>query len=184
MKIDGELQLCENECDIYEVVGNIYDNPELLKEVVMEKKYKLTSEELSIGHTTLYRIKALKNFGEVKEGDLGGWIEKESNLSHEGNCWIYEDAKVYDDAKIYNNAEVYGAAEVFGNAEIYGAAWVFGDARVYGDTKVFGNVEISGNARVYSHAEISGDVEIYNNAEICGNVKIFGTTKVFGGVIC
>jgi len=36
LKNDGEFQLCENECDIYEVVGNIYDNPELLKEEIKQ----------------------------------------------------------------------------------------------------------------------------------------------------
>ena len=34
----------------------------------------------------------------MKEGSTGGWIEKESNLDQDGSCWIYDDAKVYDDA--------------------------------------------------------------------------------------
>ncbi len=41
--------------------------------------------------TNLYHIKALKDFDDVKAGTIGG-IEKETNLSHEGNCWIYNDA--------------------------------------------------------------------------------------------
>ena len=43
---------------------------------------------------TLCRIKALKDFGDVKAGDLGGYIEDYKNLSHDGNCWIYDNAKV------------------------------------------------------------------------------------------
>lgn len=45
----------------------------------------------------LYRIQALKKFAIVKAGDKGGFIEKESNLSQDGNCWIYDNAKVYGD---------------------------------------------------------------------------------------
>ena len=68
----------------------------------MLKKYEFTSEiqkvEDSLGNLhTLHRIKALKDFGDIDKGDLGGWIEKESNLSHEGTCWVFDSAMVYDD---------------------------------------------------------------------------------------
>jgi len=48
----------------------------------------------------LHRIEALIDFGDVEAGDKGGWIEKESNLSHQGSCWVYDEAKVYDVAAI------------------------------------------------------------------------------------
>ncbi|MBB4077294.1 hypothetical protein GGR08_001625, partial [Bartonella fuyuanensis] len=32
-------------------------------------------------------FQALKDFDDIKAGDLGGFIEKEVNLSHDGNCW-------------------------------------------------------------------------------------------------
>ena len=56
----------------------------------MRKKIDITDEKkmvaLSDGtERTVYRIKALRDFGDVKTGQLGGWIEKESNLSHDGN---------------------------------------------------------------------------------------------------
>ena len=58
----------------------------------MRKKIDITDEKkmvaLSDGtERTVYRIKALRDFGDVKTGQLGGWIEKESNLSHDGNCF-------------------------------------------------------------------------------------------------
>ena len=47
------------------------------------KKFKLTSEFIvDISGVKLFRIKALIEFGNVKAGDLGGYIEKEENLSH------------------------------------------------------------------------------------------------------
>lgn len=63
-------------------------------------KYELTKETKTLCETILYRIKALKDFSNVKKGDLGGWIEKEENLSQEENAWVYGDAKVYGDAEI------------------------------------------------------------------------------------
>ena len=59
------------------------------------KKYKLTDETTNLLGRTLYRIEALKDFGDVKEGDKGGYVENHSNLSQYGNCWIYDTAKVY-----------------------------------------------------------------------------------------
>ena len=49
------------------------------------KKYKLTDETTNLLGRTLYRIEALKDFGDVKEGDKGGYVESEDNLSQNGN---------------------------------------------------------------------------------------------------
>ena len=69
------------------------------------KKFELTSESIvNIFGKRLFRIKALIEFGNVKEGELGGFIEKEENLSHEGNAWVCGDAWVYGNAKVYGNA--------------------------------------------------------------------------------
>ena len=78
----------------------------------MEKKYELTDEILEVGGRVLHRINALRNFGNIKQGEIGGWIENEDNLSHCGDCWVYGDAKVLGNAKVLGDAEVYGNAEV------------------------------------------------------------------------
>lgn len=84
------------------------------------KKYELTDEKITHYKKTLYRIRALKDFGNVKNGNLGGWIESEENLSHEGNAEVYDNAKIFDNAKVFGNAWVYGEARISGNAVIYG----------------------------------------------------------------
>ena len=77
------------------------------------KKFELTSEFVTnVFGTKLFRIKALIAFGNVKEGDLGGFVEKEENLSNAGNAWVYGDAWVYGNAKVYGNAVVFGDAGV------------------------------------------------------------------------
>ena len=88
------------------------------------KKYELTSETKVFLGKTLYRIKALVQFGNVNAGDLGGWIEKEENLSQSGNAEVSGDARVYGNARVSGDASVYGDAEVYGNARVYGNAEV------------------------------------------------------------
>ena len=58
----------------------------------MEKKFQLTTETKVFDGVTLYRIQALRDFSNVKKGDLGGWVETEYNLSHNGNAWVFGDA--------------------------------------------------------------------------------------------
>ena len=48
------------------------------------KKYELTEETVTVSGKTLHRIKAVRDFGSVKAGEFGGYIEKEENLSHFG----------------------------------------------------------------------------------------------------
>ena len=52
------------------------------------KKYELTTEYKEIGNIKLFRVKALTSFGNVQAGELGGYIEKEDNLSQDGNAKV------------------------------------------------------------------------------------------------
>ena len=114
------------------------------------KKYRLTDETIKVEGRTLYRIEALKSFndGWVKKGSKGGYIEKEDNLSQEGDCWVYDFGKVYGDAKVIDNASVSNHAEVYGNAIISGDAMVYSEAHVYDNVKVYDNAVICDNTKV------------------------------------
>ena len=140
----------------------------------MEKKYKLTDETINVNGKTLYRIKSLKDFGNVKKGDKGGFVEKEENLSQSGDCWVY------DNAKVYNNAKVFDYADIYGNAEIFGNAIVSGNARVYGNAKVYHYAMVYDNAEVCDNAIISGNAEVYHDAAVYGNARVFGNTEICG----
>ena len=120
----------------------------------MCKKYELLKDNyIEYRGKILYRIKALKEFGDVKKGDIGGCIESEKNLSYYCNCWVYDNAKVYNNARVHDNAKIYGNAEIFGYAEIYN------NARVYGKARVYGNAEIYDNAKIYK-GMITGKISI------------------------
>ncbi len=75
-------------------------------------KFSLTQNTKQLFGITLYQIKAEKSFGNVRKGELGGWIEKKENLSEEGNSWVYGDAWVSGNAQVYGNARVYGQLQL------------------------------------------------------------------------
>ena len=91
----------------------------------MIKKFELDlSSKITMFGIELFRIKALISFDNVKKGELGGYVEKEENLSHSGNAWVSGNARVSGDARVSGNAWVYGNARVSGDAEVYGNAEV------------------------------------------------------------
>ena len=148
------------------------------------KKFELTNEFITnMFGTKLFRIRALVEFGDVEAGELGGYVEKESNLGHDDNAWVYGDAQVSGDALVYGNARVYGNAWVYGNALVCGNALVYDNAWVYGDAQVSGDARVCGNARVYGDARVCGNGD-YAYAHGFGSVN--RTTTFFrlkdGGV--
>lgn len=103
------------------------------------KKYCLIYSAKIVTGVTLYRIKALKDFGEVKKGEQGGFVQSEANLSQVGDCWVDGNACVFGDAKVSEDA------------------WVFDDAKVYGTARISGSAQVCENAKVYGDAEVSGE---------------------------
>ena len=150
------------------------------------KKYKLTEETIIVNGKTLYRIEALKDFGNVKKGDKGGFLEKESNLSQYNNCWVFGKAKVYGNARVYGNAKVYhyamvyGNAMVYNNAEIYGNAMVYNNAEIYGSAEVYDDAMVYDNAKVFENAEVSFDAKVYDGAKVYEYAMVQGNAKVYG----
>ena len=133
------------------------------------KKYELTSETKVINGVELHRIKALNSFGNIKKGELGGWIESEKNLSQYENAWVGENAMVFGKAWVGGNATVDNNARVFGNA------WVCGKATVCEGATVFGNAWVCENATVFGNATVRGD------ALVCENATVFGKATVCEG---
>lgn len=118
----------------------------------MNKKYELIEDSfIEYPARKLYRIRALRDFGNVKAGDIGGYIEEEKNLSHEGNAWVGDDAQISCGASVTVDAQVYGNAKLFGNAVVTGKAQVCGDTQMC-------------SVRVWGEALMRGDGEVYSNA--------------------
>ena len=135
------------------------------------KKYELTSESMVFQGRELFRIKALVSFGNVKEGEMGGYIQKEDNLSQNGNSWVGGNARVYGNARVEDNAVVDGNARVRENALVGGNATVGGNVEVGGnawveeDAWVVEDAEVRGYARVYGNATVGGNAVVHENAD-------------------
>ena len=114
------------------------------------KKYKLTDEKIEWYGRTLYRIIALISFGDVKEGDLGGFIEKEENLSHYDNCWVCGEAQVFGKAQVFGEAQVCGEARVRGKAQATTTVKTFGNRFRYNITVTDKHIKIGCQQRLKS----------------------------------
>lgn len=121
-------------------------------------KYEILKDEfIEFDGRKLYRIKALKDFHNVKKGKVGGYIESEQNLSQEGDAWVS------------------------GNAQVYGNAWVYGNARVYGNAQVSGNARVSGNNAIVWFSNFgteNGTLTVY-----CGKNGLIATRGCFTGSV-
>ena len=143
------------------------------------KKYEFyPKDSIVYDNRRLYRIRALRDFANVKKGDLGGYIESERNLSHFGNAWVYDDAKVYYYASVTGNAKVYGTADIAYHAAVYGNARVSGDALVSGHAYVYGNAIVKDDATVDNHAFVYGDAIISGNGKVVEDARVHGKVKV------
>ena len=149
----------------------------------MEKKYKLTDVFIEHHGHRLYQIQALRDFGNVKAGDLGGYIESESSLSHEGNAWVCGSAKVFGKAMVFGNAKIFGKAKVFGNAKVFGKAMVYGVAEVYDHAKVYDHALVYGVAKVYDHAKVFGNALVFDYSIICGTASVCGEAVIQGSAV-
>ena len=144
-------------------------------------KFELAHDNLAEAYTfhpglVLRRIRALKNiplYG-VKKGDLGGFLESESNLSQDGDCWVDHNAKVYGCAEVRDNALVEKHAQVFGSAKIHGNAWIHGKAKVFGNAQVFESGRVRSVAHVYGQAQVKGTAKVRGLSKIGGNSVVDG----------
>lgn len=150
----------------------------------------LRSDTIIYKGVKLYRIQALKSFNDVEKGDLGGYIQNHKNLSHEGNCWVYDSAKIFgealveDNAEIHNQATIYGSAlvadnaKIFDNASVFKLAKVFNDARICNSVKIYGHAIICDYANIYDNAEVFNGAMIYGNAVVADNARVCHSAKV------
>ena len=116
----------------------------------MMKKYELLEGEcLRAGDRTVYRIRALRDFDDVRRGDIGGYIESEESLDHQGNAWVADVAQVYGP---------HGC--VRGNGRVSGEAWVLG--------------QVDGDAQICDLAVIAEGVHVGGRTIVCADEIVRG----------
>ena len=151
----------------------------------MEKKYELIPSD----REGLFRIKALKDFNDVKKGDIGGYVESERNLSQYDDCWIYGNAVVCDYAVVMDNARIWDAAvisdeaQIWDNAEVYDKVQIWGNAIVRDNAKVLVNARVCDNAVIQDSAVVRGECWIHGNAIIRDIVYVGGNAEICGDAL-
>ena len=156
------------------------------------QKYEITD----IAHEKypfLHRIRALRDIGsEVKAGDLGGFVESESNLSFEpeDDAWIFNDAIAAGEAYVDKGSCLRDRAVASDHAYISHGATMLGDARAEDDAYVRGatlmkNARISGNSMILLSKKtgnaptLSGHCSVYG--KVMGDVRVMGKAVVISG---
>lgn len=128
-------------------------------------KYRLLDENMEIDGRQVFRIKALQSFNDVKEGDLGGFVEKEDNLAASADdlSWVYDNSIVYGESSVYDSSFVDGDSVV-------NSSDVFGESRISHGSKVDNSrIESSDIANsivdkgLLFHSQATHEVEISNS---------------------
>lgn len=142
-----------------------------------DKKYEITKEVKKVFGRTLHRIIALKDFADVKKGQLGGYVEIENNLSHFDNCWVYDNAIVMDWAVIQDNVQIRDNAIVSGVAWVTENAIIKDNAVVSMFSRVGGNAIIKNKAVILHYARVEGNAIVKDKAVIQLDSRIDGSVE-------
>lgn len=126
------------------------------------------------------RIVALRHFGNVRKGDVGGFVDSHDNLSHDDMCWVYDNACVRDDAQVLNNARVMGDAIVEHNACVRDNAIVGQNARIYGNAVVAGDAYVHHHACVRNSAVVCDNASVGGATAVCDSARVYGYAGVYG----
>lgn len=148
------------------------------------KKYEFTGETKDIcsggEKLTLHRIRALRSFNDVEAGELGGWIEDERNLSHDGVCWVSGNGRVYGNGVVCDNGRVYGNSVVCDNGRVSGNSIVFDNVIVGDYSSVSDYAMLYGNSMLSGYSSVSGYGRVYDNSRVSGNGRVSGDCWVSG----
>lgn len=146
---------------------------------MIDPKFELTDEMKTFRGGPVHRVRLLRDLHpKIKAGTLGGWVRSARNLSHEGQCWIADEALVVGDARITGNADVRGEAVVSGQAHVRDQASIFEQAEVTDKVLVGGNVMVRDAARVSGSAVLGGAIEVAETAEVSGDFAVEGVGKL------
>ena len=139
-----------------------------------ELKYELTNITKDFEGETLYRIRALKDFEDIKKGDLGGWVSNENNLSQYGNCWVYDEAKCTGNSRMYGNSIMYDYSEMHDNSVMHGNSIMHDNSEMHGNSAMYDNSIMYGNSAMYDNSEMHDNSRMDNDSILKNNEKLYG----------
>lgn len=156
-----------------------------------EKKYEICKDKtIVINGITLYQIRALRDFSygdrdarihHIRKGTIGGYIEREWNLSQSGGCWISDDSYVYGNARVIDDAQVCENSRVSDHALVEKSATVkrstISNWSVIRGGAIVDNAFVGDKTIIGGLAKVEGDFT--NAALICGDAYINPSARVY-----
>lgn len=98
------------------------------------RKYKFIGlTEMFYGYK-MQQIQAVRDFGNVKKGEVGGWVCYDGQLSHDGDCWVGFNSRISYNICVCDNAQLF-RSNIFGSC-VVGKSAVLEDV----NTSVFGRI--------------------------------------------
>lgn len=152
----------------------------------MSKKFEITDRTETFvkpdgGEVKVHRIRR------IFDGELGGYVEAETNLSQQGLCWIHDkavaigEAWVGEDAQVREMAVVMDRAQMTGNSEARGRAVISGGADI-GERVVVKDWARVRDATVSDEVVAGGECRITGTGvTLMGNVVVRGKASVTDG---
>ncbi|MCU6663465.1 MAG: YdcK family protein [Silvania sp.] len=114
---------------------------------------------------TVRQIIAARDFSDVKSGTRGGWVDDESALSQDQDCWIYDENSV-----VFEGAQVCGNARITQPCVISHQVWIGDNVWVDG-AQISHGARISDNVTVQSSV-VRGECHLFDNARILHNSMV------------
>lgn len=122
----------------------------------------------------IHRIKALRDFGTIKAGTIGGFIMHWENLSQTGNCWVAEDAVAAGLSRISENALLTGRAMIDDRVMLAGSVIVRDEAYLYDHVFVYGNAIVGEKSVIAGIATVCDEAVVLCRARFSSS----GKTKI------
>lgn len=137
------------------------------------KKFELTDITTEYEERALYRIRALKNFSNIRVGELGGWVSDENNLSQSGDCWIYNNAKCMDSARMYDDSRMYYNAVMYDDSCMYNYSEMHDNAKMYDYSEMHGHSKMLGNSEMHDYSEMLDRSVLYRDSILRDKEKLY-----------
>ena len=149
------------------------------------KKYKLLKNEtIKFEGKTLYGIQALMDFGDIKKDQKGGYVQSENNLSHEGDCWIYDRAKAMDDSRVLGNAMMFDNSSIrdyssmHNHASMHDYASMYELASIHDNTSMYDFALMHDNTKMQDHATMYNHTSMHDFASMRDNASMYGCASI------
>ena len=144
------------------------------------KKYELIKESKTyFEEREIFRIRALKDFRNVKAGDIGGWVCSYDNLSQEGYCWIYGNAKCLDNAMVSDNAMMIDNSKMFDNSRMYDNAIMCDNSMMHNNSMMCNRAIMRNSSMMFDNSKMFDTSIMYDEAVMCNSSMMVENARMY-----